>query len=112
MGLPVLTSGSGTSENTGKLFFFLFWMQSFDDLSMVLANLPRLSILPVHLKSSYFGLVEDVDAFARTTGIKTVRPRVCAIEDVSTCKDASMHCRHSFSPPHVPSLLNPYSWSD
>ena len=38
--------GSGTSENTEKLFFFPSRMQSFDALSMVLANLPRFSILP------------------------------------------------------------------
>ena len=60
MGLPVLSSG--TSENTGKMFFFPSRMQSFDALSMVFANLPKFSTLPAHLTSSNFGSVEDFDA--------------------------------------------------
>ena len=84
MGVSSLLSGSGTyKENTGKLFFFPSRMQSSDDLSMVLSNLLRFSILPVHLTSSNFGSVEDVDALECTTGSKPVLSRVCAIVKVS-----------------------------
>ena len=57
-------------------------MQSFD-LSMVV------SILPVHLPSSDFGSVEDVDALVRTTGSK-MSGRVYVIAEVSPCKDNTL----------------------
>ena len=62
------------------------------------------------MASSDFGTVEDVDALECTSGSKTVRPHVCAIAEVSSCKDNALKTFFFLS--HVPSLLNPYSWSN
>ena len=94
------------------VFFFPSRMQSFDALSMVLANLSRLSISPAR---SIWHLLISGQLKMQTpwSVLQEAKLSGCVYVRLHRCLYArTLHCIHSFSPPHVPSLLNAYSWSN